>query len=114
MLEEHFGARPRLECQVGASSSATPGLLQDEPRREASPRIADPNPATESVTSEERTTKRANDPAGVPDQPDAALRRDAPMNAGAPDAARPDDTIGSEDEVFEMARQRLAPRDGGG
>jgi DNA polymerase-3 subunit gamma/tau len=107
VLEEHFGARPRLECQVAASLSGTPALLRDEPRREASPRIADPNPATGSEASEERRTERANDPAGVPDQPEAALGRDTPTNAGAADAAGPDDTIGSEDEVFEMARERL-------
>ncbi len=101
VLEEHFGARPRLECLVAANSSGTPALLRDEPRREG------------------RTAGRANDPAevertsrGVPDQPEAALGRDAPSHTGA-DAARPDDTIGSEDEVFEMARQRLGPRDGG-
>ena len=111
VLEEHFGARLRLECQVAASSSGTPALLRDEPRREASPRTADPNPATGSETSEEQTTERASDPPGVPDQPQAALGRDAATNAA--DAARSDDTIGSEEEVFEMARQRLGQRDGG-
>jgi hypothetical protein len=119
VLEEHFGERPRLECRIAENSSGTPALLRDEPRHEATPRTADRNPATGSEASEERAAERANDPAGVgeaprgvPDQPEAAPGRDAPTPA-ATDAARPDDTIGSEDEVFEIARQRLGPRDGG-
>ena len=69
--------------------------------------MADPNSATGSETSDERTTERADDPVGVSDQPGAALERDTPTNVGAAHAARPDDTISSEDEVFEMARERL-------
>jgi DNA polymerase-3 subunit gamma/tau len=116
VLEEHFGARPRLECRIAESTSGTPALLRDEPRHEAPPRTADRNPATGSEASAERSAERANDQAGVGETPrgvpEAAPGRDAPTPA-ATDAARPNDTIGSEDEVFEIARQRLGPRDGG-
>jgi DNA polymerase III subunit gamma/tau len=81
VLEEHFGVKPRLECRIA-----------DGPLEADSEDPTGPAGAPAEV-------EEASRPA--PDKPQAASSPSA-----TPDAAGLDDKIASEDEVFEMARER--------
>ena len=96
VLEEHFGVRPRLECQLADGAFESPASLREEPHREIS----------------SQTAGRADNSAGVGETSREAPDEANGPNAGAaPNAAGLDDTIGSEDEVFEMAREWRSSRD---
>ena len=108
VLEEHFGMRPRLECQIADDSSVSPALLREEPQQAASSREPERAPATGSGADEERSEGRANGPAGVKEAPGGlGATRGRSASTPAPDATGLDDTIRSEGEVFQMARERF-------
>ena len=120
VLEEHFGVRPRLECLVADGPTEAPAPMQEEPRREAPSRATQRGPATGSEVGGQEPVVRSTGPAevgeasrGVPDEPQAADEHSASASAGAADAAGTGGRIRSEDEVFEMARERgLFDQDG--
>jgi DNA polymerase III subunit gamma/tau len=118
VLEEHFGVRPRLECQVADGASGSPAPIQGELQQGASSREAERDPTTGSGADKEGSEGRPENPAGVGEAPGglgATSGRSASAPAGtAPDAKGLDDTIRSEDEVFEMVRERFGPRDPNG
>ncbi len=118
VLEEHFGVRPRLECQVADGASGSPAPIRGELQQGVSSHEAEREPATGSGADKEGSEEPAEDPAGVGEAPggsDATSGRSASAPAGtAPDAKGLDDKIRSEDEVFEMARERFGPRDPNG
>jgi DNA polymerase-3 subunit gamma/tau len=118
VLEEHFGVRPRLECQVADGASGSPAPIQGEPQQGASDREAEREPATGSGADKEGTEGRAEDSAGVGEGPGgsgATSGRSASASVGtAPDETGLDDKIRSEDEVFEMVRERFGSRDPNG
>jgi DNA polymerase III subunit gamma/tau len=101
VIEEHFGVRPRLECQIA-----------DGPL-EAPSEAAERGPALGMEADGDEPARRAT---GGKASRGAADDSQAASSPGtAPDAAGLDDKIGSEDEVFEMARERgLFGQDGGG
>ncbi len=91
VLEERFGVRPRLDCRV---ADGPPGSF---------------TPPREKGGGEEQIA-RPRDPAEIGEAPRGAA---APARM-ASEAAGPGDRIRSEDEVFEMARERgLFDQDGG-
>ena len=116
VLEEHFGVRPRLECQVADGPAVPPAPLRGEPQQGASSGEAERDPVTGS--DKERTEEHADGAAGVREaqgRSGATRRRSGSAPAGtAPDAKGLDDTIRSEDEVFQMARERFGSRDPNG
>ena len=101
VIEEHFGVRPRLECQIA-----------DGPL-EAPSEAAERGPALGMEADGDEPARRAT---GGKASRGAADDSQAASSPGtAPDAAGLDDKIGSEDEVFEMARERgLFGQDGVG
>jgi DNA polymerase III subunit gamma/tau len=113
VLEEHFGVRPRLECLVADGPTEAPAPMQEEPRREAPSRATRRVPAIGSEVGGQEPVERSTGPAevgeasrGVPDEPQAADEHSGSARAGAADAAGTGGRIRSEDEVFEMARER--------
>ena len=115
VLEGHFGVRPRLECQIADGSSVSPAPLREEPQQGASSREVERDPPTGSGADKEGSGGRANGPAGVSEAPGglgATRGRRVSAPAGtAPDATGLDDTVRSEDEVFQMARELFGSRD---
>ena len=120
VLEEHFGVRPRLECRVADGPTEAPAPMQEEPRREAPSRATRRGPAIGSEVGGQEPVVRSTGPAeageasrGVLDEPQAAGEHSASARAGATDAAGTGGRIRSEEEVFEMARERgLFDQDG--
>jgi DNA polymerase III subunit gamma/tau len=111
VLEEHFGVRPRLECRVADGPFEALASPRENPRPEATRR----GPAVEPESTEEGPVGRAVGPArvgeDVPDEPRAA---DGPGTRASAGEAGAGGRIGSEGEVFEMARERgLFGQDGG-
>jgi DNA polymerase-3 subunit gamma/tau len=104
VLEEHFGVRPRLECRVADGSSEAPAAPLEEPPHEAPPQ------ATERASAPQRGGEgpvgRVNGPAAASEAPSGAPEQTEGVGSGG--------RIGSEDEVFELARERgLFGQDGG-
>jgi DNA polymerase-3 subunit gamma/tau len=90
VIEDHFGVRPRLECRVADGTPGGSAPVPAEPPAEIPPRTAERDPAFGPEGSDEG-------PAG-----------------SAAGLAEGGGRIGSEDEVFEMARERgLFDQDGG-
>jgi DNA polymerase III subunit gamma/tau len=101
VIEKHFGVRPRLECRIA-----------DGPL-EAPSEAAERGPALETEADRDEPARRAT--GGEASHGAADDSQAASGSGAAPDAASLDDKIGSEDEVFEMARERgLFGQDGGG
>jgi DNA polymerase III subunit gamma/tau len=88
VIEKHFGVRPRLECRIA-----------DGPL-EAPSEAAERGPALGMEADSDEPARRAT---GGEASHGAA---DDSQAANSPGAAGLDDKIGSEDEVFEMARER--------
>ncbi len=99
-IAHRFGVNPRIECRVADRASV--GTAQDEPSRRAVPRT-EPARQRENVGEDRRSEKPANESDEI----------GAEGRERAPGEAEHDDTIRSETEVFEMARQRLDLQDGG-
>jgi DNA polymerase-3 subunit gamma/tau len=93
-IAHRFGVSPRIECRVADGTSV--GTAQDEPSR----RAADPAQQREDVGEDRRSEEPVNEIG-------------AEGRERAPGEAEHDDTIRSETEVFEMARQRFDLQDGG-
>jgi DNA polymerase-3 subunit gamma/tau len=118
VLEEHFGVKPRLECRIADGPLEAPAFLREEAHPEASSEATERGPTFGLEANREEPTGPVARPAedgeasrGVSDRPQAAS---SPGAGAAPDAAGLDDKIASEDEVFEMARERgLFGQDGG-
>ena len=101
VIEAHFGVRPRLECHI------VNGPL------EASSEAAERGPALGMEADGDEPARRAT--GGEASRVAADDSQAASSPGTAPDAADLDDKIGSEDEVFEMARERgLFGQDRGG
>jgi DNA polymerase III subunit gamma/tau len=101
VIEKHFGVRPRLECRIA-----------DGPL-EAPSEAAERDPALGMEADRDEPARRAT--GGEASHGAADDSQAASGSGAAPDAASLDDKIGSEDEVFEMARERgLFGQDGGG
>ena len=110
VLEERFGVRPRLECRVADGPTEAPAPPQEEPRREAPSQATRRGSAVRSEAGGEEQVVRPTGPAEVGETSHGAS---AHMGT-VPEAAGPGDRIRSEDEVFEMARERnLFGQDGG-
>jgi DNA polymerase-3 subunit gamma/tau len=109
VLEEHFGVRPRLECRVADGSSGRPA-----PPRGPQPEAPSPEGERDLAPASGAGKERANGPGEVGEDgagSEAARRPSASAPTGtAPDATGLDDTILSEDEVFQMARERFGSR----
>ena len=101
VIEEHFGVRPRLECHIANGSLEAPS------------EAAERGPALGMGADGDEPARRAT---GGEASRGAADDSQAASSPGTdPDAAGLDDKIGSEDEVFEMARERgLFGQDRGG
>jgi DNA polymerase-3 subunit gamma/tau len=113
VLEEHFGVKPRLECRISDGPLETPASLREEAHPETSSEAAFGLEANrEEPTGPVELPPEVGEPSrNAPDKPQAAS---SPGTGAAPDAAGLDDKIASEDEVFEMARERgLFGQDGG-
>ena len=113
VLEEHFGVRPRLECRVADDPTETPAALSAEARREAPSRATRQEAAVGSEAGGREPVVRSTGPAevgeasrGAPDEPQAADEHSSSARAEVADAEGPGGRIRSEDEVFEMARER--------
>ena len=101
VIEKHFGVRPRLECRIA-----------DGPL-EAPSDAAERGPALGMEADREEPARRATGGEASHGAADDSQAASSP--GAAPDAAGLNDKIGSEDEVFEMARERgLFSQDGGG
>jgi DNA polymerase-3 subunit gamma/tau len=113
VLEERFGVKPRLECQIADGSSGSSAPLRREPQQGAPSREEERDQAIGA--DNERSEARTDGPAEVNETPGgfgAARGRGASAPAEtAPDATGLDETIRSEDEVFQMARERFGSRD---
>ena len=94
-IAHRFGVNPGIECRVAEGASV--GTAQDEP----SSQTADVEPARqrEDVGEERRPEDPVNEPGGID------------VEGRVPEGAEADDTIRSEDEVFEMAREWRGSRD---
>jgi DNA polymerase III subunit gamma/tau len=113
VLEEHFGVKPRLDCRIADGPLETSAFLREEVHPEASSEAAFGSEANreESAGPVARPPKVGEPSRGAPDKPQAAS---SPGEGAVPDAVGLDDKIASEDEVFEMARERgLFGQDGG-
>jgi len=113
VLEEHFGVKPRLECRIADGPLEAPASLREEAYPEVSSEAAFGLEANrqEPAGPVERPAEVGEPSRNAPDEPQAAS---SPGAGAAPDAAGLDDKIASEDEVFEMARERgLFGQDGG-
>jgi DNA polymerase-3 subunit gamma/tau len=113
VLEEHFGVKPRLECRISDGPLETPASLREEAHPETSSEAAFGLEANrEEPTGPVELPPEVGEPSrNAPDKPQATS---SPGTGAAPDAAGLDDKIASEDEVFEMARERgLFGQDGG-
>ncbi|MFL6058377.1 MAG: DNA polymerase III subunit gamma/tau [Rubrobacteraceae bacterium] len=101
VIEKHFGVRPRLECRIA-----------DGPL-EAPSETAERGPALGTEADRDEPARRAT--GGEASHGAADDSQAASGSGAAPDAAGLEDKIGSEGEVFEMARERgLFGQDGGG
>ena len=113
VLEEHFGVKPRLECRIADGPLEAPASLREEAYPEVSSEAAFGLEANRQKPAGpvERPAEVGESSRNAPDKPQAAS---SPGAGAAPDAAGLDDKIASEDEVFEMARERgLFGQDGG-
>ena len=113
VLEEHFGVKPRVECRIADGPLEAPASLREEVYPEVSSEAAFGLEANrqEPAGPVERPAEVGEPSRNAPDEPQAAS---SPGAGAAPDAAGLDDKIASEDEVFEMARERgLFGQDGG-
>ena len=91
VIEKHFGVRPRLECRIA-----------DGPL-EAPSEAAERGPALGMEADRDEPARRATGGEASHGAADDSQAASSP--GAAPDAAGPDDKIGSEDDVFEMARE---------
>ena len=104
ILEERIGSKPRIEVRAagktGDAASAQP------------PRTTTPEPADkeEPAPGPDPTPRPA--PGPPPEDASASWSETAPAEA-SPEAGDGDGTIRGEAEVFEMARRRFDPRNGG-
>jgi DNA polymerase-3 subunit gamma/tau len=114
VLEEHFGVRPRLECQVTDGSPGPPAPPQ-EPQPQARSPEPERDPTTASGADKGWAEGRANGLGAVRGDRGGSEATRGPSGSApagtAPDAIGLDDTIRSEDEVFQMARERFGSRD---
>jgi DNA polymerase III subunit gamma/tau len=112
VLEEHFGVRPRLECRIADGPLEAPAFLREDAQPEVTSEAAERDAAFGIEADRDEPARRTTGgeaSRGASDDPQAASSPGA-----APDAAGLDDKISSEDEVFEMARERgLFGQDGG-
>jgi hypothetical protein len=105
VLEEHLGTTPRLEFRIADGATDGPAPVPAEPP-DNSLGAEERRQASGPESSEEGPVGRATDPAEVGGV--------APGTAAHAGGAEAGGRIGSESEVFEMARQRgLFGKDGG-
>jgi hypothetical protein len=105
VLEEHLGTTPRLEFRIADGARDGPTPVPAEPP-DISLEVEERRQANGPESSEEGPVGRATDPAEV-----GGVAPGTSAHAGGAEAGG---RIGSESEVFEMARQRgLFGKDGG-
>src|SRR5215204_4746240 len=113
VLEEHFGVKPRLDCRIADGPLETSAFLREEAHPDATSEAAfGPEANREEPAGPVARPAKVGEPSrGAPDKPQAAS---SPGEGAVPDAVGLDDKIASEDEVFEMARERGLFGQGGG
>ena len=106
-IARRFGVNPQIECRIadGASGDTSPPRV--EPPREVADRVVPES--TPAVDQEVRSGDHR--PVGTNDDPGGTA---AEAHGRVPEKAEGDDTIRSEGEVFEMAREWRGARDPNG
>jgi DNA polymerase-3 subunit gamma/tau len=105
-IARRFGVNPRIECRVadGASDDADISPLEEEAPRRAADRVVPESPPAGNPEAHSGD----HGSAGTTDDPGAEA------HGRVSGVAEDDDTIGSEDEAFEMAREWFGSRDPNG